>query len=40
MLSHEEQLAPPVLPYKMLLVLLQCLVQFGAINKAERNIPH
>lgn len=39
MLSPEEELTPPVLPYKMLL-LLGCLVQLGAINKAEQNTPH
>ena len=40
MLSPDEELAPPVLPYKMLLLLLlRCLVQLGAVNKTEQNIP-
>lgn len=39
MLSPDEELTPLVLPYKMLL-LPQCLVQLGAVNKAEQNIPH
>lgn len=34
-LSPDQELAPLVLPYKMLC----CLVQLGAVYKAEQNIP-
>lgn len=38
MLSPDEELAPPVLPYKIML-LQWCLVQLGAVSKAEQNVP-